>query len=234
MSAATTVLHRDFDLPFIFSGSTSVRQQSGPTAQPGREQRAAEGIVYYRLERFALCRWGAEPGGFILNRLGADNRWVVVRFPPGTRSFYLFKARVRVHNIVRARSAYRLRHTYSRRTTQQQGHTSTSFMRRVLQPIRLVTRTGKHLLRTGKIGKIRTLYLSTLEKEEEAEGEEEKVVQWHRWGPPADPVAVGWGGPWVIGAPIPTKYWNFFCFLSVWFPILWQKAVRSDRKFANN
>lgn len=50
-------------------------------------------------------------------------------------------------------------------------------MRRVLQPIRLVTRTGKHLLRTGKIGKIRTLYLSTLEKEEEAEGEEEKVVQ---------------------------------------------------------
>jgi len=50
----------------------------------------------------------------------------------------------------------------------------------VLQPIRLVTHTGKHLLRTGKIGKIRTFagafYLSTLEEEEEEEGEEEEKV----------------------------------------------------------
>jgi hypothetical protein len=49
----------------------------------------------------------------------------------------------------------------------------------LLQPIRLVTHTGKHLLPTGKIGKIRTFVgawcLSTLEEEEE--GEEEKVAQ---------------------------------------------------------
>jgi hypothetical protein len=47
--------------------------------------------------------------------------------------------------------------------------------------MRLVTHTGKHLLRTGKIGKIRTFagafYLSTLEEEEEEEGEEENVAQ---------------------------------------------------------
>lgn len=51
----------------------------------------------------------------------------------------------------------------------------------LLQPIRLVTHTGKHLLPTGKIGKIRTFssafYLSTLEEEEEEAGEEEKVAQ---------------------------------------------------------
>jgi len=50
-------------------------------------------------------------------------------------------------------------------------------MRRVLQPIRPVTHTGKHLLRTGKIGKVvGALYLSTLEEEEEEEREEEKVA----------------------------------------------------------
>jgi hypothetical protein len=51
----------------------------------------------------------------------------------------------------------------------------------LFQPIRLVTHTGKHLLRTGKIGKIRTfagaLHLSTFEGEEEEEGEEENVAQ---------------------------------------------------------
>jgi hypothetical protein len=49
----------------------------------------------------------------------------------------------------------------------------------LLQPIRLVTHTGKQLLPTGKIGKIRTFasvfFLSTLEEEEA--GEEEKFAQ---------------------------------------------------------